>query len=264
MITLTPAQYDLVWDDLGLGEQPYPIAVRSHGRTMQERTLIRNRIYGELTARRLAEGPRPQPSLADALALLAGAATSVDMIWLPERDATRMRNALAVAAGDHGLVAELAGDGLRLRAVRGSGVVAALLSLLPAVPAAPGRSITLPTDALAPGAAQTQNARPAVPRQGSVYQPEPPSAGTTTGQQVRSLEALFAKPRLRGGQIVANVRDRNGRRRRSRPLEWFDTEDGRCMAQTGAGADGRQHLLVAPADNARIARRVHDMLAALT
>lgn len=270
-ISLTPAQYDILWNDLRLGQQPYPIAVRSQGRTMEERALIRNRVYGELTARRLAEGPRPDPSLADALALLAGAPTSIDMIWLPERNATTMRNALAVAAGDHGLLAELTPDGLRFNAVPASSVVSALLALLPTVPAASGPSITVPVEALAPATAQAQmGPRTPEPVQDSIYEPQPPSSGRAgrASSQVRSLEALFATPRLRGGQIGTNVRDRWGGRNRSRPLEWFDTKDGRYLAQAStsgsAAGSGPQHLLVAPADNARIARRVHDMIAALT
>jgi len=256
MITPSSAQYDVVWEDLRLGEQPYPIAVRSQGRTMQERALIRNRVYGELTARRLAEGPRVHPDLAQTLTLLASAPTSVDMVWSPDRHASTVHNVLAVAAGDQGLLAELTGDGLRLTRVAGPGIVMALLGLLPAVPAAPGQSIAVPTEALAPSGEH------AVPDQDSIYHPTGPR-GTATAQQVRALQALFARPRLRGGQIVVNVRGRHGRRHRSRPLEWFDTEDGRCLAQTGDGADGRQHLLVAPADNARIAARVHEMLAVL-
>jgi hypothetical protein len=192
--------------------------------------------------------------LANALALLAKAPVSVDMVWLPERTATTVRNALVAAHGEHGMLAELTDRGLVLRPVRATAVVAALLDLLPRADAAPGRSVTVAVEAL--GAAAQHDEQ-------SVYQPAPPG-GQGAGQQVRALEALFAKPRLRGGQIVANVLDRHGRRTRSLPLEWFDTEDGRCMAQTGAGADGRQHLLVAPADGSRLAGRVRDMLAALS
>lgn len=261
-VSLTAEQYDIVWEDLRLGEQPYPIAVRSRGRTMAERARIRNQVYGELTARHLADGPRVANGLANALALLAKAPVSVDMIWLPELTATRMCNALGVAHGEHGLLAERTGsledDGeLRLTAVRGPVVVDALLHLLPSGMAAPGHSITVAVESLVTAGAPTPG-----PEHNSVYQPAPPG-GPGAGQQLRSLEALFASPRLRGGQIVANVLDRHGRRARSRPLEWFDTGDGRCMAQTGAGADGRQHLLVAPADNARIAKRVRDMIEAL-
>ncbi|HEY0639842.1 MAG TPA: ESX secretion-associated protein EspG [Pseudonocardiaceae bacterium] len=254
-VELTTAQYDIVWHDLKLGEQPYPVAVRSQGRTMEERALIRNRVYGELTARRLAEGPRVGNDLANALTLLARAPVSLDMIWLPELDAKVMRNALVVADGDHGMLAETTGEGVRLRAIRGAALIPALLDLLPRVPAAPGRSITVPTESLVPSGAPEQQGD-------SIYEPSRPAASTAT-QQVRSLEAMFARPRLRGGQIVANALDRHGRRTRSRPLEWFDTEDGRCMAQTGAGIDGRQHLLVAPADAVRIANRLRDMLDAV-
>jgi EspG family len=255
-VTLSPAQYDIVWDDLRLGEQPYPVAVRSHGRTMEERALIRNRVYGELTAKRLADGPRVTSDLADMLALLSTVPVSVDMVWLPHRDTKRTSNAVAVAAGDQRVLAELTDDGLVLRTVPGSGIVAALVGLLPRVPAAPGPSVTLPIEELVPARARHDE-------KGSVYEPNR-RGSSTVSQQIRSLEALFAAPRLRGGQIVANTRDRHGRRHRAHPLEWFDTENGRCMAQTGPGADGRQHLLVAPANSARIVNRAQDMLDELT
>src|SRR5215470_5359505 len=93
-VTLSPEQYDIVWEDLRLGEQPYPIAIRGHGKTQQERALIRNRVYGELTARRLASGPRLEPELEALLVRLGRPAVWLDMIWLPDRTAQAIRNAL--------------------------------------------------------------------------------------------------------------------------------------------------------------------------
>lgn len=260
-VTLTLEQYDIVWEDLRLGEQPYPIAVRSHGRTMEERALIRNRVYGELTARRLADGRRLEPRLEALLVHLGRPPVWLDMAWLPDKDSRTMRNALAARAGDDGLLAELVPDGgLRLTSVRGTAIVPSLLGLLPRADAAPGRSISLPTEALVPA----PTGRHAAPDEdsGSIFDEAPP-ARVAAGQQVRALEALFAKPRIRGGQIGVNGRDRHGRRARTRPLEWFDSEDGRYMAQFGEGPDGRDHLLVTPADNARITARLHEMINSL-
>lgn len=255
-LTLTRAQYDIVWHDLGLGEQPYPLAILQHGRTTAERALVRNRVYGELTAARLADGHTVSRDVEDVLRMLSKAPLSLDMIWLPERDAPAMRTALAVTAGRDGLLAQLTPSGLRIVAMPESAVVGALLDLLPPFPAAPGRSVTVPVDDLRPA---EQDAAPSPDDHdgGSIYQAAPQRG---VAQQVRSLEKLFAVPRLRGGQLGVNVLDRHGRRARSRPLEWFDTVDGRCMAQTDVGMDGRLHLLVAPADTARIARRVRDMI----
>ncbi|MGH3914683.1 MAG: ESX secretion-associated protein EspG [Pseudonocardiaceae bacterium] len=78
--------------------------------------------------------------------------------------------------------------------------------------------------------------------------------------QLRALEAVLARPRLRGGQIVANARNRTGKRYRSRPVEWFDTEAGRWTARLLSATDGGQHLTVAPADNARMATQIAETI----
>ena len=259
-VTLSAEQYDIVWEDLRLGEQPYPIAIRGHGKTMRERALIRNRVYGELTARRLASGPRLEPELEKLLVRLGRPAVWLDMIWLPDREAQVIRNALVARSGDDGLLAELLPEGgLRLTNVRGTAAIHALLDLLPPNNAAPGHSITLPAEALAPVSPGQHRADDP----GSILDEAPP-ARAAASQQVRALEALFAQPRVRGGQIGVNCRDHHGRRARGRPLEWFDTTGGRCMAQFGEGPDGRDHLVIVPADNARIAARLHGMIDTLT
>jgi hypothetical protein len=262
-ITLSREQYDIVWEDLRLGEQPYPIAIRTHGTTTDERAFIRNRVYGELTAHRLADGWRLEPWLEALLVQLGRSPVWLEMSWLPDKDSRTMRNALAARAGDDGLLAELVPDGgLRLTSVRGTAVVPALLDLLPRADAAPGRSISLPTEALVPAPTGRHAAPDTDESSGSIFDDAPP-ARVAAAQQVRALEAVFAKPRLRGGQIGVNGRDRHGRRARTRPLEWFDSEEGRYMAQFGEGPDGRDHLLVTPADNARITARLHEMINSL-
>lgn len=266
-VTLTREQYDIAWHDLRLGDQPLPIAIRTHGMTADERAMIRQRVYGELTAKRLADGRRLHPDLEDQLALLARSPVRVEMTWLPGSNRRGLRNAVGVRSGEAGLLADLTDRGLVLTPVRGTGMVYELLGLLPKNGPASGQSITLPLEALSPGGGgDTGGGRHAQPEVAeSIYDySSPATAAGGSRQQVRALETLFAKPRLRGGHIEVTVLDRYGRRSRSKPIEWFDTEDGRCMAQFGGGADGGQHLTVAPADTNKIVSRLHEVIDGMT
>ncbi|MGH8918364.1 MAG: ESX secretion-associated protein EspG, partial [Actinomycetes bacterium] len=233
--------------DLNLGEHVYPLRIRSHGQTYEQRAHFRRRVYQQLGARDLARGEQLEPALHDALTLLARAPVWVDMHWLAEPGQTEMGRAVAARSGEYGLVARLDSTGLRLMSRRGSSLLLALIDQLPATAAAPGQSITLPKTALAPAESH------------GIYDTSPATSGRFR-QQVRMLETVLAKPRLRGGQIVANARDRTGKRHRSRPTEWFDTEAGRWTARLQPTADGGEHLTVAPADSARIASQIAETL----
>ncbi len=249
-VTLTSEQYDICWADLDLGEHVYPLRILSHGRTYEERAHLRRRVYQQLGTRGLARGERLEPELHDTLTLLARAPVWVDMHWLAEPGQTGTDRAVAARSGEHGLVARLDPAGLRLMPCRGASLLPALIDQLPATAAAPGQSITLPKAALAPS-------QPA--ERASVYNTWPATSGRFR-HQVRALETVLAKPRLCGGQIVANARDRTGKRHRSRPTEWFDTEAGRWTARLQPTTDGGEYLTVTPADSARIATQVAETL----
>jgi ESX secretion-associated protein EspG len=249
-LTLTCEQYDICWADLNLGEHVYPLRIRSYGQTYEERARLRRRVYQQLRARGLARGEQLEPALHDALTLLARATVWVDMHWLAEPGQTETDRAVAARSGDHGLVARLDHAGLRLMLCRGASLLLALIDQLPATAAAAGQSLTLPKAALAP-------CPPA--ERASVYDTSPATSGRFR-HQVRTLETVLAKPRLRGGQIVANARDRTGKRHRCRPMEWFDTEAGRWTARLQPTADGDEYLTVAPADSARIATQIAETL----
>ena len=44
---LNPVALDFLWEALGAGDLPYPLELRSHGRTVDERTALRHRL-GEI------------------------------------------------------------------------------------------------------------------------------------------------------------------------------------------------------------------------
>ncbi len=249
-VTLTCEQYDICWADLNLGEHVYPLRIRSHGRTHEERAHLRRRVYQQLGSSGLARGERLEPDLQDALTLLARAPVWVDMHWLAEPGQTGTNRAVGARSGEYGLVACLDPAGLRLIPRPGSSLLLALIDQLPATAPAHGQSITLPRTALA-GSPPTD--------QHSVYDRSAATSGRFR-HQVRTLETVLARPRLRGGQIVANARDRTGKRHRSRPTEWFDTEAGRWTARLQPTAGGDEYLTVAPADSSRIAIQVTELL----
>jgi hypothetical protein len=253
-VTLTLEQYDICWADLGLDEQVYPLRIRSHGRTYEERAHLRRRVYQQLGACGLARGERLEPELADALTLLARAPVWVDMQWLCAPQQAEPDRAVAARYTERGLIARLGGTSLRLMPCGGHSLLAALIGQLPAADAAPGQSISLPREILVPPAHSVPT---------SVYDTSPATSGRFR-HQYRALQAVLAKPRLRGGQIVANSRDRTGKRHRSRPVEWFDTEAGRWSARVLPAADGGTHLTVSPADSARLATQVNELLDRVT
>lgn len=253
-VTLTLEQYDICWADLGLDEQVYPLRIRSHGRTYEERAHLRRRVYQQLGARELARGERLEPELADALTLLARAPVWVDMQWLSAPEQAEPDRAVAARYAEWGLIARIDGTSLRLMPCGGASLLLALIGQLPATDAAPGQSISLPREILVPSTPSVAT---------SVYDTSPAMSGHFR-QQYRALQAVLAKPRLRGGQIVANGRDRTGKRHRSRPVEWFDTEAGRWTTRVLPAADGGEHLTMSPADNARLATQVNELLDRMT
>lgn len=252
-ITLTLEQYDICWSDLNLGEQVYPLRIRSHGRTYEERAPLRRQVYQQLSACGLAQGERLEPELAGALTLLARAQVWVDMHWLAAPGQPEMDRAVAARSGEQGLLARLDPASLRLMPCRGTALLLALVDQLPDTAAATGQSISLPRAVLIP-------AQPGGPA--SIYHTSPATSGRFR-QQYHALEAVLATPRMRGGQIVANARDRAGGRHRSRPMEWFDTAAGRWTARVRPTADGGDYLTVAPADGPRTATQIREMLDAI-
>src|ERR1700712_4685822 len=97
---LTPAEVDFLWESAGLGELPYPLRVRSHGETLDERSLLRQRTLEGLAARGLAAGRgRPGPHVADYCGVLATAELSLDAAQLIARAAEPLLAIAGVLGG---------------------------------------------------------------------------------------------------------------------------------------------------------------------
>ncbi|KDN20258.1 ESX secretion-associated protein EspG [Amycolatopsis rifamycinica] len=240
---LTPAEVDFLWESAGLGELPYPLRIRSHGATVDERAMLRRRTLEGLTARGLADGRgRPEPHVEDYFGVLASPELSLDAVQLIAPDAEPLL-AIAGVLGGQGLLAVQDTRGLHLQPCPPDGLAGAIVSLLPGAPRGSEKSITVPLEQLTGGGFPQRDER------------------SSAEEDRKALARLQAQPRLRGGQIGANARNRMGGRTRTPVLSWFDTETGRYLTQATPGRDGRDWITIAPADAATLRHRLGEMLA---
>lgn len=291
----TPMMFDFLWEELGLGEHPYPISVPSHGATMNERVSLRHRVQPQLKEAGYKDaGGRVEPKLEAALNVLAFPATSVDAVHVLDT-AKGPQSALAASDGETGVLALQDAEGVWLRPIDPDAVLSEILALLPRADRGTARSVTLPLDqalqtpparvkvpARAPQPEQTTDPTADEPKSkiGQLFgrrkdkeqpPPEPdrrprrPLSERTLGDPREDYALILAEPRDRGGQIAANVRDSTGKKFRSPVLAWFDTYSGRYLSLSRSGPDGADWVTVAGADlhtlRTRLSELHHDLRA---
>ncbi|WP_020664248.1 ESX secretion-associated protein EspG [Amycolatopsis benzoatilytica] len=262
----SPLAFDFLWESAELGELPYPLRVRSHGATEDERVSLRHRVDAELKARGIRDSRgRLDPDIEDWLTLLARAPHSIDALHIPQFEHPPVA---LLAAGDErtGVVAIQDADGIWLREVAPDALVSAIVELLPGGPRGSEASVTLPLDE----ALHTPPIRVPVAAGGgeseekSGRRPRRQSLSERANVDPRETYGLIAgQPRLRGGQLAANSRSQLGTRQRSRVLGWFDTATGRYLSLSRPGSDGREWVTVAPADPATLRSRLGEMVASV-
>lgn len=243
MTVLSPLVLDFLWEDLAAGDLPYPLEMRSHGETLEERGVLRERIYGELRQHGMVDDRGGiEPRLADWLTVLAKAEHSIDSVFLAEAEGPSV-TALAARAGNTALLATQdakPSSGLRLWQISPDSLVSTIIGMLPAAKRGTEPSITLPTEEL------TQLSAGRMP--------------DITADDREALRRLSDQEKLRAGQLAANARGRLGSRARSAVLSWFDTESGRYLTYANRGADGREWVTIAPADAPTLRHRLGQLL----
>ncbi|WP_019813768.1 ESX secretion-associated protein EspG [Saccharomonospora saliphila] len=248
---LTELELDFLWESSGLGDLPYPLRARSHGWTLEERAALRRDVLDDLRRRGLADdGGRPAPHVEDAFGVLAGAELSLDSVQISAPDA-QPRLAVAAALHGHGVLAVQEHGILHLEQAPADGLPGAIVGQLPGAPRGSEKSITVPLEQLlsGPGADFMQR------RPGGLD-----GSTARADDDRKALARLHAQSRERGGQLGANARGRAGAKGRSPVLSWFDTETGRYLTQASRGADGRDWIIIAPADAPTLRHRLAEML----
>ncbi|GAB2743438.1 ESX secretion-associated protein EspG [Amycolatopsis magusensis] len=249
---LTPLELDFLWESYGNAELPYPLKARSHGDTVDERATLRQQVLTGLVQRGVADSRgRPEPHIEDWFGVLAGAELSLDSVHIPNPGIEPLL-AVASALGGQGLLAVQDHRGLHLHQTPVDGLASAIVGLLPPAPRGSEKSITVPLEQLISGSGVDFMQRRA---------PAGADGRSSADDDRKALARLHAQPRLRGGQIGANARNRTGGRVRTPVLSWFDTESGRYFTQATRGRDGRDWITIAPADAATLRNRLGEMLA---
>jgi hypothetical protein len=263
----SPLAFDFLWESAGVGELPYPLIIRSHGATENDRVSLRHRTDVELKARGIRD-PRGRlaPPIEDTLHLLAFAPLTIDALHIPQFEAPTV-GVLAAADETQGVLAVQDADGIWLRDVPPDGLVSAVLGVLPAGPRGSEASVTLPLD----DALRTPPIRVPVPsspiddegtRRGRARRT--PLSERVTADPREAYGRIAGQPRLRGGQLAANSRSQVGAKQRSRVLAWFDTATGRYLSLSRAGTDGREWVTVAPADQKTLRTRLGEMVSSVS
>lgn len=241
-VALSAVEFDVLGERLGIEEFPVVLRVPSPGRSAAERADLVARAWDGLARRGLAEYPEVDPGLAGMLMALARPAVSVDVrVW-----AASETRALAAQADDVAVLAVLAGGTVTLRPID-DGLARPAVSVLPPLPAGPGRSVTLPTAVFADAA------------------PAPDLAAALRVRGIRPDDATrlaeMISPLTARGQFGHTRRDRYGKRRRTpATVSFFDTAAGRYVQVAATNPDGEPWTTIAPADHRALVRHVGELL----
>lgn len=249
---ISSVEFDVVWEHLRLGEMPLVLKVPSPGKTYSERRRLVNDTWRSLESRGLGGPVGLDARFEHLVQLLERPQREIDgRLWLGRR-AGSVR-VLAAATGRSAVLATLTSRGVTLREVSPTGLDRAALAVLPAAPAGPGESVTLPSDDLD---AAVANGGPA-PRDFA-------AALRDRGLRARDADTLAAMVTQlrRHGQFGAAVRDRLGQRHRAdRVVGFFDNRLGRYLQLRRNSPSGQLWSTFAPADNRQLLASLAELMA---
>lgn len=225
------------------------LKVPSPGRGDEERARLVELAWAGLERRGLGRRVDLDPRLVRLLGLLVRPDREIDArLWIghPLR-------AFAAATGDAAVLATLVDDRrVTLTEADATGLPRFALSVLPPLPAGPGRSVTVRT---ADFEAASSAAKPAEFTAALSARGVRPEDARTLADMVDDLRAH--------ARFGAATRDRWGRRIRvDRVVGSFDTDAGRYLQTSGAGPDGTRWTTISPATGRRLAHLVSDLLPA--
>lgn len=242
---------DVLGERCGVDLHMAPFEVPYAGHTEAERRRLGEAVLRDLEGRGLARGGRLASEVEDAVVLWGRAPVSASLVlatWNGRgqgvaRIASDGRQALLVA--QHGTV-------LRVDFVRPSGVVGALVGLVPDARPIRGRAVTFPRDA----ASGTGRHRESDEDSGGGLMRKPRPANAAYVQERQLADAMAQRPRRRAGTVSVFRRDRHGREQQAAMLVWHDTDAGRYLIYHTTGSDGVEWVSYTPADNVRVAQQL--------
>lgn len=248
---LAAAEFNLLWQRLGLPAKPLELNVPAQGTTMSEAARSADQAAATLRTKALLTEDGVAPRAASLLNTLAAPESQVDLRWAPGIDLPELRGLVAVS-GKNGVLALWDGDTVSLSLIRQTMLAEELVSALGDYHAGGGRSVTSPAEVV------LQASRDSA---GDVARFERKlTAGGLPRDDARAWRDFVSVPRLRAGQIGASAFDQWGKPVRAPwVIHVLDTEWGRY-----ATYERRGYRTVISADRARLVTAVRELHATVT
>lgn len=240
MFALSLAAVDVLGQLVGADPRRYPFEIPSVGDRGEDRARIARAVFTDLAARGLVGPDGVAPKVTKALRAIAEPDVAVAVSGSPA-DGVLIRARGAVLGG-YGVVAVQEGQHVRFTPVEPHALARALVALLPDTQAGPGQSVRV-----------EQAADPDPPALGVA---EPVRAAQTPAQtQLRVARELLARPRTGFGFFAITHRGVD-----TATLGWVDTDAGRYLSLTRPSPDSAVRVTYSPADPARLARQLAELL----
>lgn len=244
-VSLSALEFDVLWEHLGLGEQPLILMVPSPGKTDEERAEYVQQAWSGMYGRGLGGPHNVNPDLERMVRLLERPEREVDARVVGGR-------AMIAAVGTDAVLAMYVGNTITLGPTSATSLAGTITALLPPAPAGPGRSVSMPTADFEAAAKEGGTDKHAFEQ--ALY-----NRGVR-GDDVAALLEMI-KDVVATGNFGFAMRDHLGRRRRAeRVVAYFDTEDGRYANVRKPGVDGSLWTTLSPADNRRLIGHVQSMI----
>jgi hypothetical protein len=243
---LSFAAVDILSTGLQVNCRVYPFQIPSFGEFAEDRMRLADAIKADLINRGLASNQDLVPEVADAIRLLADYQVAVAVMG--EVDGGKKIYARGAATGRRGMVVIQEENILKFEMVRPEGLARAIVGLLPNAKAGPGQSVTI-----------TQPKAHPKPKEDDLGFRTVVPPRTNSAAQLRGAEEIMRRKRVGSGHFAVTGRDRNGKIAQAPGLGWIDTDAGRYLVQAHASedVDGGTYF---PADNARIAHQLNELL----
>ena len=258
---LPPLWFDLCWEIGKFDEYPFPIKVRSHGETLEERAVLKQRAMPEMQAAGLLVGDRLTQAFGAVLAQIAKPGLWIEGLWMPD-DVNPSPVRLMSIVFDQAAILLVQGPGesksyggdIRISVHNRTSIAAAAIQGMP--PAPPGKRPRM-SALLSDLGSKDDNS-------GGMLEP----ASGPERRAANALVELVEAEHFRSGQFTANLLDPMGRSHRSSVLKWFDAAepDGRYALTQQQRSGLGPELVVAPVGPAEIGKaldnRVNEVRAA--
>lgn len=252
--SLSALEFDVLIEHLRLDQVPLVLKVPSPGKTHAERAKLVASAWRALSNRGLISGGALDADLEWMLRLIAEPGREVDGRCWSQRSVRVL--AAAENDGERAVLAVKDGDFLTFSPASAAGLPRAVVSSLPETPPGPGRSVSVPSDALDAAAADVGDKVEQLP-----------AALQRRGVRTDDAEALaqMVAGAAAQGQFGAAARDRYGKRERAeRVVGFFDTALGRYAQLRTTSPAGEAWSTVAPVDDRRLIGHLEELLTEVT